>query len=103
MKFIPDHWKKHIKDITGGKMTAIFQGLAKKNRQRKQLYDMNGQKPFYWISEIYDLANFQSPPPYNQVFTETLLICETALFLWYQIFPKRPIRQPDVFYRPDSG
>ena len=103
MKFIPDHWKKHIKDITGGKMTTIFQGLAKKNRQRKQLYGMNGKKPFYWISEIYDLANFQSPPPYNQVFTETLLICETALFLWYQIFPKRPIRQPDVFYRPDSG
>lgn len=30
MKFIPDHWKKHIKDITGGKMTTIFQGLAKK-------------------------------------------------------------------------
>ena len=80
-----------------------FSGPCKKNRQRKQLYDMNGKKPFYWISEVYDLANFQSPLPYNQVFTETLLICETALFLWYQIFPKRPIRQPDVFYRPDSG
>ena len=30
MEFIPDHWKKHIKDITGGKMTTIFQGLVKK-------------------------------------------------------------------------
>ena len=80
-----------------------FSGSCKKNRQRKQLYDMNGKKPVYWISEVYDLANFQSPPPYNQVFTEILLICETALFLWYRIFPKRPIRQPDVFYHPDSG
>lgn len=37
MKFIPDHWKKHIKDITGGKMTTIFQGLAKKPTKKATL------------------------------------------------------------------
>ena len=62
MKFIPDHWKKHIKDITGGKMTTIFQGLARKpDKEGNSMIWI--KKTCHWISGIYNSANLNYPVP----------------------------------------
>ena len=81
-----------------------FSGPCQKTRQRRQLDDMNKKNMPLDIRNI-QLCQLELSSPCHHIirFLQALLICETALFLWYRIFPKRPIRQPDVFYRPDSG
>lgn len=98
MKFIPDHWKKHIKDITGGKNDNHFSGPCQKTRQRRQLDDMNKKNMPLDIRNI-QLCQLELSSPCHHIirFLQALLICETALFLWYRIFPKRPIASQMFF------
>lgn len=51
---------KHIKDITGGELTSIFQGIAKKTNKEGKPMTYMAKKLCRWTSEVYDLANTEN-------------------------------------------
>lgn len=51
---------KHIKDITGGELTSIFQDIAQKTNKEGKPMTYMAKKLCRWTSEVYDLANTEN-------------------------------------------
>ena len=56
----PHIGNKHIKDITGGELTSIFQDIAQKTNKEGKPMTYMAKKLCRWTSEVYDLANTEN-------------------------------------------